>query len=224
MLTEDEFLTSAAFVELERLEPYEPPYPKPYPPNSRYAADISCLRAYLHFSAGNGSQGRIEIIRNIHMLPNKPELWTLLASHQASLAQQSTRPEDGLLVARCAETAFDALRQRDDSVAESKESSTDLAQIISLISFGYLLAGKSSSSLTAAVRAVHCNPHSAASWSVLLVAALPAWSSSASDSEKRLQWLKRLVEHLRRRCDVTAYSRLAPWLGSYDRRLISLLN
>jgi len=190
-------------------------------------ADISCLTAYYHFSAGNALQGRIEIIRNIHMLPNEPELWTLLASYQASLVANQPapiRPEDGLLVARCAETAFDALRQRDDSVAESKQPSTDVAQIISLIGLGYLLAGKSSSSLTAAVRSVHCNPHSAASWSVLLAAALPSWSSSGPDSAHRLEWLKKLVEHLRRRCDVTAYSRLAPWLGSYDRRLISLLN
>lgn len=216
LLTEDETLTSAAFQEL-----------LPYQTEPRYVADITSLTAYLHQSVGNELQGQREICRNIHMLPNVADLWTILASYQASrVVHDAPRSSisQGLLVARCAEAAFDGLRQSDDSVSEQQQE-MDMSPVISLISLGYLLAGNGSSSLTAAVKAVHCNPHSAASWSVLLAAALPSWSSSSSfKSQNQLSWLKKLIEHLRRRCDVTSYSRLAPWLGSYERRLISLLS
>ena len=152
-------------------------------------------------------------------------LWALLASYKASVAVQSSQPRktDGLQVARWAEIAFDARRQSDSAVDHVFQQ-IDLAQVISLISLGYLLAGQSTASLTTAQKAVHCNPHSAASWSVLLAAALPAWGGSGSDQIHQLGWLKKLIEHLRRKCDVTAYSRLTPWLGHYERRLVSLLS
>ena len=152
-------------------------------------------------------------------------MWALLASYKASVAVQSFQPRktDGLQVARWAEIAFDARRQSDSAVDHVFQQ-IDLAQVISLISLGYLLAGQSTASLTTAQKAVHCNPHSAASWSVLLAAALPAWGGSGSDQIHQLGWLKKLIEHLRRKCDVTAYSRLTPWLGHYERRLVSLLS
>ena len=161
------------------------------------------------------------------MLPNVAELWTLLASFKASLTIQTSHSQssDGLQVARWAEIAFDS-RRRTDSAVDHVFLPIDLSQVISLISLGYLLAGQGSTSLVTAQKAVHCNPHSAASWSVLLAAALPSWGGSAAcgDQLYRLGWLKKLIEHLRRKCDVTAYSRLTPWLGHYERRLVSILS
>lgn len=215
LLTEDETLTSAAFQEL-----------LPYQSEARYVADISSLAAYLHWSSGNALRGRREICRNVHMLPNVADVWALLASYQATVLVQSDRPKgfDGLSVARCAEAALDALRQSDDSAAEQHGSfqPADLSQVIALISFGYLLAGNGPASRTAAARAVHCNPHSAASWSVLLAAVEPSWSQPSSSSQQRISWLKKLIEHIRRYCDVTAYDRLGPWLNNYENFLATL--
>ena len=216
LLTDDETLTTAAFQEL-----------LPYQTDSRYVADISRLSSYQQSLIGNELQGQREIVRNIHMLPNVAELWTLLASFKASLTVQTTfhpQTSDGLQVARWAEIAFDARRQSDSAVDHVFQP-IDLSQVISLISLGYLLARQGSASLIAAQKAVHCNPHSAASWSVLLAAALPSWGGSDDgDQLYRLGWLKKLIEHLRRKCDVTAYSRLTPWLGHYERRLVSILS
>lgn len=216
LLTEDDTLTTAAFQEL-----------LPYQTEPRYVADISRLSSYQQSLLGNELQGQREIARNIHMLPNVPELWTLLASFKASVAVQAShsRPSDGVQVARWAEIAFGA-RCQSDSAADHVFQTIDMSQVISLISLGYLLAGEDTTSLTTAQKAVHCNPHSAASWSVLLAAALPFWSGTGTvnDRIQRLGWLKKLIEHLRRKCDVTVYSRLTPWLGHYERRLVSLLS
>ena len=216
LLTDDETLTTAAFQEL-----------LPYQTEPRYVADISRLSSYQQLASGNALQGQREIARNLHVLPNVADLWKLLASYQASIAVQtsSSRPSEGLQVARWAEIAFDAQRQTDSAV-DVVFQSIDFSQVISLISLGYLLAGQGSTSLIAAQKAVHCNPHSAASWSVLVASALPNWGESASNSDRmyRLSWLKRLIEHMRRKCDVTSYSRLTAWLGHYERRLVSLLS
>lgn len=206
LLTEDETLTMAAFQEL-----------LPYQSESRYVTDISRLLAYQHWSTGSQIQGRREISRNIHMLPNEAELWTLMAQYQASLAAQEDSNQ-GLLVARCAEIAFHARRNEQQSFDEQHIfRPSELSQVISLISLGYLLSGMPTNSLIAAQKAVHCNPHSAASWSVLLCA------SAQAHPHQRLGWLKKMIEHLRRRCDVTTFSRLGPWLSNYERRLVTML-
>lgn len=214
LLTDDETLTSAAFQEL-----------LPYQSEPRYVTDISRLSSYQQLDAGNELQGQREIARNLHMLPNEAELWTLLASFKATVMLQASHPQqsDGLQVARWAEIAFDARRQSDSEVDHIFQP-INLSQVISLISLGYLLAGQGATSLIAAQKAVHCNPHSAASWSVLLASALPSWGASSNEQIQRLGWLKKLIEHLRRKCDVTAYSRLTPWLGNYERRLITMLS
>ena len=206
LIAEDETLTEAAFQEL-----------LPYQSESRYVTDISRLLAYKCSAAGSQMQGRREISRNIHMLPNEAELWTLMATYQASLtANDNCR--DGLLVARCAEIAFHARRNDQQNIDEQHIfRPAELSQVISLISLGYLLSGNSKDSLIAAQKAVHCNPQSAVSWSVLLAA------SAQAHPEERLGWLKKLIENLRRRCDVTAFSRLGPWLSNYERRLVSIL-
>ena len=213
-MTEDETLTTAAFQEL-----------LPYQTEPRYVADISSLTAYLHWSSGNELQGRREICRNVHMLPNIADVWAVLASYQATLLVQSPKPQasDGILVARCAQVAFEALRQKDDADRHGTFQSVSVSQVISLIGLGYLMAGKDHASRTAAAKAVHCNPNSAASWSVLLAAVLPLWSEPSSTNQHQLSWLKKLIEHLRRHCDVTDYSQLAPWLSCFEKGLVSLL-
>jgi len=95
---------------------------------------------------------------------------------------------------------------------------------MSLIGIGYLSAGERRAGLTAAQKAVHCSPHSAASWSVLLAAAAASWTAADDADAGRLLWLKRLIGHLRRHCDVATFSGLAPWLGGYERRLTGLLS
>ena len=165
-------------------------------------------------------QARYEIMRNIHMLPNVAELWILLSTFQATLTVEEypKRPADGLLVARTAEIAHES-RRINGSNQDHLFRMFDQSKLISLISLGYLLAGQLRSSLVAAQKAVHCNPQSAASWSILLAAAVPSWTSSDG-----ALWLKQLIQHLRRQCDVATYTGLAAWLGNYDRRLTSILN
>lgn len=215
LLTADDTLTFAA---IDAFQPYRT--------QPRYVADITTLLAFKEFSGGNELQGRREIMRNVHLLPNVTEMWAMLTSYLANVAAASERPRwfDGLLVARCAESTVFARREHESS-ADLVFKPMDLSQIISLNSVGYLLAGQGKNSLIAAQKAVHCNPHSAASWSALLSAAVPYWATTAVDDRLlRLTWLIKLIEHLRRRCDVTSYSRLATWLGNYERRLISMLS
>lgn len=215
LLTNYETLTSAAIQEL-----------LPYQSEPRYVADVTTLLAFKELYGGNELQGRREVMRNLHLLPNVTDLWALLTSYMVNVACAAERPHwyDGLLVARCAESTVFARRENESST-DLVFKPMDLSQIISLNSVGYLLAGQGGNSLIAAKKAVHCNPHSAASWSALLAAAVPYWATPATDDKlSRLGWLKKLIEHLRRHCDVTSYSRLAPWLGNYERRLISMLS
>ena len=115
------------------------------------------------------------------MLPDQAELWTLLATFKATVDVQVSHHSqaDGLLVARWTEITFDARRQT-DSAADQIFQPVNLSQVISLISLGYLLTADGKASLTATQKAVHCNPHSAAPWSVLFASALPAWSAESS--------------------------------------------
>ena len=198
----------------------------PYQSEPRYVSNITLLSAFHHWSSGNSLQARREICRNIHMLPNLPELWVLLSSFQATMAVEDNvkKPADGLLVALCAEIAY-ATRCLNGSAEDRIFHRFDQSKVISLISLGYLLAGQVRSSLVAAQKAVHCNPHSAGPWSIILAAALPSWTSAdGTHSSHKILWLKQLIQHLRRECDVTDYTGLAAWLGNYERRLASMLS
>ena len=165
------------------------------------------------------------------MLPNISHLWFQLASFQAAALQESQsspthQPVDGLLVARCAQIAAETGQHVDTSTTDEQHiQQIDVSKVTSLVAIGYLLAGQKKASLIAAQKAVHSNPQSAASWSVLLAAAVSSWTSETSQpSDNQILWLKQLIGHLRRRCDVAAFSGLAAWLGSYERRLTGLLS
>ena len=220
LLADDDTLTDAAFQEMLA-----------YQTDPRYVDRIAFLRAFRHWSSGNSQEASRELCRHIHMLPNIPHLWVQLASFQAATVQESQsspihQPVDGLLVARCARIAAE-IGQHIDTTDEQQIQQIDLSKVTSLVAIGYLLAGQKKASLIAAQKAVHGNPQSAASWSVLLAAAVSSWTSEtsqSSDLDNQLLWLKQLIGHLRRRCDVAAFSGLAPWLGSYERRLTGLLS
>jgi hypothetical protein len=220
LLADDDTLTDAAFQEMLA-----------YQTDPRYVDRIAFLRAFRHWSSGNSQEASRELCRHIHMLPNISNLWVQLASFQAATVQESQsgpihQPVDGLLVARCARIAAET-GQHIDTTDEQQIQQTDLSKVTSLVAIGYLLAGQKKASLIAAQKAVHGNPQSAASWSVLLAAAVSSWTSEtsqSSDLDNQLLWLKQLIGHLRRRCDVAAFSGLAPWLGSYERRLTGLLS
>ena len=195
----------------------------PYQTEPCYVTDITFLTAFYHRSARNNVQARREICRNIHMLPNIPELWILLSSFQATLTVEDfpQRSNDGLLVARCAQIAYESRRIHGSHQNQDHHLFRlfDQSQVIGLVSLGYLLAAQVAKSLVAAQKAVHCNPQSAAAWSILLAAAAPSWTAP-----QQTFWLKQLIQHLRRECDVATYTGLATWIGNYERRLTSILN
>ena len=220
LLADDDTLTDAAFQEM-----------LPYQTDPRYVDRIAFLRAFRHWSSGNSQEASRELCRHIHMLPNISHLWFQLASFQAAALQESQsspthQPVDGLLVARCAQIAAETGQHVDTSTTDEQHiQQIDVSKVTSLVAIGYLLAGQKKASLIAAQKAVHSNPQSAASWSVLLAAAVSSWTSETSQSsDNQILWLKQLIGHLRRRCDVAAFSGLAAWLGSYERRLTGLLS
>jgi len=169
----------------------------PHENDKRFAPDIAILRASIFVLKGDVVGARKSLLSFVHKQPWLSKLWSAL-----SLFLLQNCPRDAKPAAKVAAKAG-MMEQFSSSNLELDEIDGTSNLVVSTIAL--MMAGEGDSSLRQAKVACHQFPHLAESWAVLAAAARIKGSSSSTT-----QWLKNVVEHVKK---LGHEGVLAEWAG-----------
>merc|ERR1712142_138403 len=169
----------------------------PHENDKRFAPDIAILRASIFVLKGDVVGARKSLLSFVHKQPWLSKLWSAL-----SLFLLQNCPRDAKPAAKVAAKAG-MMEQFSSSNLDLDEIDGTSNLVVSTIAL--MMAGEGDSSLRQAKVACHQFPHLAESWAVLAAAARIKGSSTSTT-----QWLKNVVEHVKK---LGHEGVLAEWAG-----------